>query len=440
MEAIKTTLAYIEANLQTDLTLEELAGQAGYSLFHFCRLFAGVTGESVGSWLSKRRLSKALAEIAGGKKAIDVVLAYGFDTYAGFYKAFVRTYGCSPTRYLRIHAETLPATMRLGGLNMLSTAELKALLKHWPVAQTQPIKPLPVAHGRALSENLYTVGEDYLLKRYADLSRLNRMLALAKALDAQGLSAESPVPTLAGKAYLEDQVPTVLVRRVPGIRLTAAHHYSPQGPDYARSVGQGLARLHAALRQVEPQIPCDKADAFQICRDWALPESRKVNEQWQLGLKEDLFDTYLAETTGLGQTLPRQLIHRDPNPDNIFFNQGEVSGFVSFDLCEHNARLFDICYSATGMLCDGANDPQREAQWLDLLSGVLKGYHQVSPLTDGEKRALFHMLMAIEFIFCAYLNPFEDEVTRHIAAVNRRMLVFIAGQRQAIEAIAQTLA
>ena len=32
-------------------------------------------------------------------KAIDVVLS-GFDTYTGFYKAFVKMYGCSPRSIL----------------------------------------------------------------------------------------------------------------------------------------------------------------------------------------------------------------------------------------------------------------------------------------------------------------------------------------------------
>lgn len=30
---------------------------------------------------------------------IDVALIYGFETHAGFYKAFVREFGCTPVQY-----------------------------------------------------------------------------------------------------------------------------------------------------------------------------------------------------------------------------------------------------------------------------------------------------------------------------------------------------
>ena len=95
-EVIKAALAYIEQNLKTDITAEELAQMAGYATYHYYRLFSAVTGSSIASYILQRRLDHALAEIAAGRKAIDVVLEYGFDTYAGFYKAFVRMYGCSP--------------------------------------------------------------------------------------------------------------------------------------------------------------------------------------------------------------------------------------------------------------------------------------------------------------------------------------------------------
>jgi len=99
---IKSSIDYIEQNLKTDITADELAGMANYSVGHFCRLFAQTMDSTVASYILKRRLDHALAEISSGKKAVGVVLEYGFDTYAGFYKAFVKMYGCSPKKYLSI--------------------------------------------------------------------------------------------------------------------------------------------------------------------------------------------------------------------------------------------------------------------------------------------------------------------------------------------------
>ena len=85
---IKPSLDYIEQNLKTDIKTEELASMAGYSVTHYRRMFGKTTGLSVANYISKKRINHALFEILAGRKAIDTVLDYGFDTYAGFYKAF----------------------------------------------------------------------------------------------------------------------------------------------------------------------------------------------------------------------------------------------------------------------------------------------------------------------------------------------------------------
>ena len=41
---IQQSLDYIEENLQTEITAAELAAQAGFSLFHYYRLFQQATG------------------------------------------------------------------------------------------------------------------------------------------------------------------------------------------------------------------------------------------------------------------------------------------------------------------------------------------------------------------------------------------------------------
>ena len=43
-EIIGKGIAYIEQNLKTDITPEELARMAGYSVWHYQRLFAQVIG------------------------------------------------------------------------------------------------------------------------------------------------------------------------------------------------------------------------------------------------------------------------------------------------------------------------------------------------------------------------------------------------------------
>ena len=75
---IKSSLDYIEHNLKTDITADELASMANYSVRHYCRLFAHAMDTTVAGYILKRRLDHALAEISSGRKAINMVFLRNF--------------------------------------------------------------------------------------------------------------------------------------------------------------------------------------------------------------------------------------------------------------------------------------------------------------------------------------------------------------------------
>jgi len=75
-DIIRASIVYIEQNLKTDITPEELARMAGYSVWHYQRLFAQATGVPLAAYINRRRLDSALAEISAGRKAIDAAMEY----------------------------------------------------------------------------------------------------------------------------------------------------------------------------------------------------------------------------------------------------------------------------------------------------------------------------------------------------------------------------
>lgn len=103
IEILQDTLAYIDAHLGDALDVETLAVRAGFSVWHFCRLFQWGVGCSVMGYVRSRRLAFAASDLKTGKKILDIALAYGFETHSGFSKAFRRRFGCSPEVY-RSHA------------------------------------------------------------------------------------------------------------------------------------------------------------------------------------------------------------------------------------------------------------------------------------------------------------------------------------------------
>jgi AraC family transcriptional regulator len=98
-ENMERIICYIEFHLDQELTVTELTQQAGYSLYHFCRVFQAYQGVTVMDYVRSRRLALAAQAIVHGKDGISTALEHGFDTQSGFSRAFKRAYGISPTQY-----------------------------------------------------------------------------------------------------------------------------------------------------------------------------------------------------------------------------------------------------------------------------------------------------------------------------------------------------
>ena len=98
-KTIEDSINYIETHIKDELTAEHIASNAGYSLYHFCRVFTAVQNVSVMDYVRLRKLSLARAELHEGRKIIDIAIDYGFETASGFSKAFRKAYGYSPTTY-----------------------------------------------------------------------------------------------------------------------------------------------------------------------------------------------------------------------------------------------------------------------------------------------------------------------------------------------------
>ena len=60
---IQKSIDYIEDNLKTDITAKELSEMAGFSMFHYYRLFQNAVGLPVMQYVTRRRLLNALYDM-----------------------------------------------------------------------------------------------------------------------------------------------------------------------------------------------------------------------------------------------------------------------------------------------------------------------------------------------------------------------------------------
>jgi AraC family transcriptional regulator len=93
-------LEYIEAHLDADISVGDLADAACFSLFHFVRAFHLAMGRAPHAYLSERRLDRAKHLLAySDTSLVEISLTCRFSGQANFTKAFTRAMGVSPGRY-----------------------------------------------------------------------------------------------------------------------------------------------------------------------------------------------------------------------------------------------------------------------------------------------------------------------------------------------------
>ena len=98
VESLQKAIDYIEDHLLKPLTVEEIAGQANLSSFHFQRTFLILTDITIADYIRRRRLTLAAQELIGtDAKIIDLAYKYGYETPEAFAKAFRRQHGVAPS-------------------------------------------------------------------------------------------------------------------------------------------------------------------------------------------------------------------------------------------------------------------------------------------------------------------------------------------------------
>ncbi|WP_374016892.1 helix-turn-helix domain-containing protein [Paenibacillus thiaminolyticus] len=94
---IESAVQYIETHLKEPLHADEVARHVHISYYHFHRLFHAMTGETIGDYIRKRRLTEASLELMGTRRPIlDIAVDYQFESHEAFTRAFKKVFGLSP--------------------------------------------------------------------------------------------------------------------------------------------------------------------------------------------------------------------------------------------------------------------------------------------------------------------------------------------------------
>ena len=97
---LRRVVELVHAEMDGDLSLEELADAAGLSINHFSEMFRESTGQSPHQFVLHRRVDRAKEMLrAAEMRVLDVAVACGFKNQQHFARVFRKVCGASPTEY-----------------------------------------------------------------------------------------------------------------------------------------------------------------------------------------------------------------------------------------------------------------------------------------------------------------------------------------------------
>lgn len=296
---------------------------------------------------------------------------------------------------------------------MVSHKKLKGILQNWNL-ENEKLTDVVCEETGNVSESACYVGDNYIIKFSLNLGNVEKHIALSQALESVGLSSATPVKTKEGNYVVASgELYFYVTKRLEGKQLKPGTIYLEEYMSKARFIGEIIGQLSVALTKVD--VVTNQADIFKSAKEWAIPALAD-----RIDLPNEFIERYEKIFGAVYESLPQQIIHRDPNPGNIILSDDKW-GFVDFDLSERNIRIFDPCYAAAAILSESFEDYNTDKlrQWIMIYKDILYGYDEVVKLTDNEWKAIPYVIITNQFISTAWFA--EQEKYSELYETNRKI-------------------
>lgn len=103
--AVLDAIEYINNHFAEKLSLEDISSRAGFSKYHFSRIFKENTGFTVIDHINARRCENARHLLRETQKPVsEICFECGFDSPSYFAKSFSKLFGLLPSEYRKKHS------------------------------------------------------------------------------------------------------------------------------------------------------------------------------------------------------------------------------------------------------------------------------------------------------------------------------------------------
>ena len=272
---------------------------------------------------------------------------------------------------------------------------IEQILSLWGIENRQLLQIYPSA---------WEINHSYVIKVYDDKNQLERNIKISTILLDCNIPVAEIVRTKTGEDYVEYQNVYFLMSR----KLQGSNISDMKDKTMARKMGQAIAQLHRAFMKCEKEVEFWDNSLLKEMKGWV--RENLINNEWQVVDKEEYSKAVELLEKGYDY-LPKQLIHRDVHFGNFLFSEGNLSGYIDFDLSQRNIRIFDICYFLTGLLAEETDEDFTKKEWIENVKEVIAGYESITNLSAEEKNAVTVVMECIEILFVAYFIGMND--TKH---------------------------
>lgn len=250
---------------------------------------------------------------------------------------------------------------------------------------------------------LETTSGKYVLtvfERRAALEDLPYFLGLMAHLADQGFPAPAPIRAKGGAVLGE-------IAGKPAAIVSFLEGDWPRDPsaDDAAEAGRALARLHLSAADFPMTRPNTLgAGTWRALYDASAARADSVAK----GLSAEIEQRLSVILENWPKDLPTGAIHADLFPDNMFLQNGALSGVIDYYFACTDAYAYDLAITLNAWCFDSDN------HWRAGHSeALLAGYQAVRPLNIAEHAALPVLLQgaAMRFLLTRlydWLNPRED--------------------------------
>lgn len=99
-QKINGVLDYINQNISSDLSLDQIAGRFYISKFYLSKQFKRFTGMSIYQYIIKKRVTISRDMLRLGASVTTACMECGFNDYSNYLKAFKREFNCNPSVFV----------------------------------------------------------------------------------------------------------------------------------------------------------------------------------------------------------------------------------------------------------------------------------------------------------------------------------------------------